>query len=186
MVLCAVGVDLPSQLPRVSSEGLGPAGRRPRLTPASLGQAERPVGSGPGRSLFPPEATEAQRGCLVLLSGSGQGPPGVGGGCGSGQLAPDNTAPCCSAGAAGTSQPSRLHQAPLQAGWPPGQEGRRAGGGDAGSSQMGEPSLCILSPVIGVGVQNHAHPYLVLVIYVCRMADQGAGGPTPLGGLLPL
>lgn len=182
MVLCAVGMDLPSQLPRVSSEGLGPAGRRPRLTPASLGQAERPVGSGPGRSLFPPEATEAQRGCLVLLSGSGQGPPGVG------AVAPASLLlttlpPAVWLELRGPHSPQDYTRLLCRRGDP---LGRRAGGGDAGSSQMGGPSLCILSPVIGVGVQNHAHPYLVLVIYVRRMADQGAGGPTPLGGLLPL
>lgn len=52
---------------------------------------------------------------------------------------------------------------------------------------MGGWSLCILFPLTGMGLQNHPHPCLVLVIHVHKMADQGeGGGPMAPRGLLPL
>lgn len=61
------------------------------------------------------------------------------------------------------------------------------GGSDAGPPLMGGWSLCICFPLMGMALQNHPHPCLVLVIHEHKMATRGEGGrPTSPGGLLPL
>lgn len=110
--LCAVGVDVIFQLLRVSSEGLGAQarqGRGCRVTwragVSSIWELETPLrvlawaislyylGNSPERC----PRVQIRLRSRAIWAGEG--------GCGSCQLAPDNTAPCCSARAAGTSQP---------------------------------------------------------------------------------
>lgn len=87
-------------------------------------------------------------------------------------LAPDNTAPCCPAWAAGDltppmelAPPSRLFEGDSEAGL----RSREDGG-------------FVFVSTAGMGLQNHPHASLVPVIPVNKTASQGAGGsPTALG-----